>query len=226
MILRTLAVAVCCCSDSRSSLSRRAFSMAMTACVAKFLTKLDLLLGERPHLVAIDGDRADQLTLLEHRHDEKRAHRQPVPRRDDGMPFDVSLLLREIDDMDHLLGPRQRPRPCLGPGRITGSRRPRPMQSARRATQRSGTSPSHSAAGCRLGPADAYCIRQHGLKHGLQLAGRTADHREHLGGRRLLLQRLGQLARARLHARRTAARSRSRSPPGRRRSRPERSASR
>src|SRR5262249_27205016 len=31
MTLRTSAVAVCCCRDSRSSLSRRAFSMAITA---------------------------------------------------------------------------------------------------------------------------------------------------------------------------------------------------
>ena len=38
MTLSTSAVAVCCCSDSRSSLSRRVFSMAMTACAAKFVT--------------------------------------------------------------------------------------------------------------------------------------------------------------------------------------------
>jgi hypothetical protein len=38
MTLSTSAVAVCCCRDSRSSLSRRVFSMAMTACLAKLLT--------------------------------------------------------------------------------------------------------------------------------------------------------------------------------------------
>ena len=36
--LSTSAVAVCCCSDSRSSLSSRVFSMAMTAWAAKFVT--------------------------------------------------------------------------------------------------------------------------------------------------------------------------------------------
>ena len=36
--LSTSAVAVCCCRDSRSSLSSRVFSMAMTACAAKFCT--------------------------------------------------------------------------------------------------------------------------------------------------------------------------------------------
>ena len=38
MTLSTSAVAVCCCRDSRNSLSSRVFSMAMTACAAKFFT--------------------------------------------------------------------------------------------------------------------------------------------------------------------------------------------
>ena len=70
MTLSTSAVAVCCCSDSRSSLSRRVFSMAMTAWAAKFCDQLDLLVGERANLLAIDGDGADQLIVLEHRHSE------------------------------------------------------------------------------------------------------------------------------------------------------------
>ena len=54
MTLSTSAVAVCCCSDSRSSLSSRVFSMAMTAWAAKFVDQLDLLVGERAHLLAVD----------------------------------------------------------------------------------------------------------------------------------------------------------------------------
>ena len=42
--LSTSAVAVCCCSDSRSSLSRRVFSMAMTAWAAKSVTSSICLL--------------------------------------------------------------------------------------------------------------------------------------------------------------------------------------
>jgi hypothetical protein len=38
MTLSISAVALCCCSDSRSSLSRRVFSMAMTAWAAKFVS--------------------------------------------------------------------------------------------------------------------------------------------------------------------------------------------
>ena len=41
------------------------------------LHQLDLLVGERPHLLAVDDDRADQLVVLEHRHD--RCMRPPRP---------------------------------------------------------------------------------------------------------------------------------------------------
>jgi hypothetical protein len=40
--------------------------------------------------------------------------------------------------------------------------------------------------------ADSGRVREHGLKHGLQVAGRTGNDLEHLGGRSLLLQRLGK----------------------------------
>ena len=52
----------------RSSLSSRVFSIAMTAWSAKFCDQLDLLVGERADLLAIDDDDADQLVVLEHRH--------------------------------------------------------------------------------------------------------------------------------------------------------------
>ena len=87
--LSTSAVAVCCCSDSRSSLSRRVFSMAMTAWLGEILHQLDLLVGERPDLLAVDDDGADQLVLLEHRHAEHgcarrraRPHRHWITLRD------------------------------------------------------------------------------------------------------------------------------------------------
>ena len=44
-----------------------------------------------------------------------------------------------------------------------------------------------------LGLADACRVLQHGLEHRLQLARRTADDLQHLGGRGLLLQRLAQI---------------------------------
>ena len=45
-----------------------------------------------------------------------------------------------------------------------------------------------------FGLADAGRVIQHGLEHGLQLAGRTRYDLQHLRGRGLLLQRLGELA--------------------------------
>ena len=53
--------------------------------------------------------------------------------------------------------------------------------------------------GAELGSADARRILQHSLEHRLQLAGRAANDLQHLRGRGLLLQRLGELSRARLH---------------------------
>ncbi len=56
--------------------------MAMTAWAAKFVHQLDLLVGERPDLLAIDGDGADQLILLEHRHDEQVSRAGDFDERD------------------------------------------------------------------------------------------------------------------------------------------------
>ena len=77
MTLSTSLVAVCCSRDSerssvrwRSSLSRRVFSIAMTACAPKFLNQLDLLVGEGTHFRAIDEKGAHQLVVFEHRHRE------------------------------------------------------------------------------------------------------------------------------------------------------------
>src|SRR5512132_1483990 len=73
MIFSTSAVAVCCCNDSRSSLSRRVFSMAMTAWLAKLVNSSICLSVKGAYLLAIDGDRADQLVILKHGHREHGA---------------------------------------------------------------------------------------------------------------------------------------------------------
>ena len=56
--------------------------MAMTACAAKFCDQLDLLVGERAHLLAVNPTGADQLVLLEHRHEEKRTSAAEVGKGD------------------------------------------------------------------------------------------------------------------------------------------------
>ena len=73
MTLSTSAVAVCCWSDSRSSLSSRVFSMAMTACAAKFVNQVDLLVSERADFLPINENSADHLALLKHRNGDNSA---------------------------------------------------------------------------------------------------------------------------------------------------------
>src|SRR5262249_21578873 len=50
-----------------------------------------------------------------------------------------------------------------------------------------------------LGATEPRGVRQHGLEHGFELAGRAGDHLQDLGAGRLLLERLGELARTRLN---------------------------
>ena len=101
----TSAVAVCCCSGRssvrlRSSLSSRVFSMAMTAWAAKFLHQLDLLVGERPYLLAVDGDGADQLSSLSMAPAVACAHRRDRQERSAGITARVSGSVRYVVDMD------------------------------------------------------------------------------------------------------------------------------
>ena len=58
----------------RSSLSNRAFSMAMTAWAAKFLHQFDLLIGKGPNFVPEQADCSDQFVILQHRNNKKRPY--------------------------------------------------------------------------------------------------------------------------------------------------------
>src|SRR5262245_38416641 len=107
----TSLVAVCCSSASlkssvrwRSSLSRRVFSMAMTACLALIGNQLDLLVVERPHLLPVDVDCPDHLVLFQHR------HAQEAPKtgklygaNEQGIALDVGFVGHDVGDLHHLL---------------------------------------------------------------------------------------------------------------------------
>ena len=102
----TSAVAVCWSSDWRSSVSSRVFSMAMTAWAAKFGYELDLLIGERPHLLAENDDGADQLAFLEHRYRQDGPIAAEVGASDNHrIALDVGFFNRNVGDMDNLFGP-------------------------------------------------------------------------------------------------------------------------
>ena len=69
----------------------------------EILHQLDLLLGERPDLLAVNGDRADQLVSLSI--GTKTSVRIPpssTPRRP-WITLDVGLVCREVGNMDRLL---------------------------------------------------------------------------------------------------------------------------
>ena len=77
--------------------------MAMTAWLAKFCDQFDLFVGEWAHLLAVDGDSADQLILLEHRNDEKRPKAAAVDGGDEnGFALDVSRLRLDVSNVDRL----------------------------------------------------------------------------------------------------------------------------
>src|SRR5215472_8209955 len=101
---RTCEVAVCCSNASarssvrwRSSFNSRVFSIAMTACLAK-------LVRERPHFLAINTNRADQLSLLQHWHGDHGSSARKLRSRDaHRIPFGVGRLRRDVGNVDHLL---------------------------------------------------------------------------------------------------------------------------
>ena len=100
MTWSTSEVAVCCSSDSRSSLSNRAFSMAMMAWAAKILHDLDLLIGERPHLLAVDDDNSDHLVVSEQGH----ANKAPGMREFDRCYARFVPVRRFGGDVGYLIG--------------------------------------------------------------------------------------------------------------------------
>ena len=67
MTLSTSAVAVCCCKRFAQLVEQARVLDGDDGLGGEVLDQLDLLVGERPHLLAINGDGADQLVLLEHR---------------------------------------------------------------------------------------------------------------------------------------------------------------
>ena len=73
MTLSTSAVAVCCCRRFAQLVEQPRVLDGDDGLGGEIRDQLDLLVGERPHLLAVDGDRADQLVVLEHRHGENGA---------------------------------------------------------------------------------------------------------------------------------------------------------
>ena len=194
MTCSTSEVAVCCSSASerssvrRSSLSSRVFSIAITACAAKFCTSSICLSVNGTDLLAVDDDGPDQASSLSigtPTHGTRAAERG----RD---ACDLNRPARRRYGRSPLLERRGQ--------RTTCTRRVRTKRSARlRGTRlapvavaelRGQVARRHRRSETdvpNFGLADASRVLQHGFEHRLQLAGRADDDLEHLGGRGLLL---------------------------------------
>ena len=158
--------------------------------------QLDLLVAERAHLLAVHADRADQLAFLEHRHDQEGPATGELDLGDEqGIAFDVCLLLCDVGNVDQLLGRGDTAEAGSWAGADDRFALPPLGPCGRRAGRRDETESVAFAQPqvAEPGTADAHRILQHGLEHGLKLAGRRADDLQHLGGRRLLLQRLAEI---------------------------------
>ena len=67
----------------------------------EILDQLDLLVGEWPHLLAIDAKVADQLVVLEHRHQQDGAGAGELDERDHArVALAIGRVGREVDDMN------------------------------------------------------------------------------------------------------------------------------
>ena len=134
----------------------------------EILDQLDLLVGERPDLLAIDDDRADQLVVLEHRHRDERT-RPPVRAAMASRGFDS--IVGGVDRSLCAFMTRRKRRSARPVETDRARCRPRRMRAAHHARRR-GIAPSN-AQNAELGLADARRLLQHGLEHRLQLARRA-----------------------------------------------------
>ena len=144
--------------------------------------QLDLLVGERPNFLPVNPNRADQFSLLEHRHVEKTSRAPELGgRHAQRFAIAVRLLRLRIDDMDRLLGAGQAAQAGRGAW---------PDWSAIEVFRVGGRHAKRCDCGVgailiakkdsdpRL--ANAGRVLQHGLEHRLNLAGRARDDTENL----------------------------------------------
>ena len=157
------------------------------------LHQLDLLLSEWAHLLAVDGDGADQIVFLEHWHDEISASAGRLHELNQrSLACEVALLASHVSDMLQLLGLDYASEWMKRAGFDNGFALPQFDPCRGCPTHR--VHPEHAVLKqheiAEMGLTDAGRALQHRAEHGLQLARRAGDDLEHLARRGLLLQRL------------------------------------
>ena len=204
MTRRISAVAVCCSRASvssrfraSSSVNSRTFSIAITAWSAKVFSELDLLVREGldltpPHVDGADGtpSRSSGVASIV-----RAAGTDSAASASTVTGNSVSGSARHVLDVDA----------CADQGPLAQSRAPRstanaaPVRLVRRAmahvcATRWRTSPSRRKIVAFVRAAESRGALGHDVHHRLEVGRRAGDHPQDLRGRRLLLERLGQLA--------------------------------
>ncbi len=159
----------------------------------KVLDQIDLLVGECANLLAVDGDGADQFTLIEHRNQEVCSSTGAFHEGNEArIALQVGGLRREVDNVDDVssldetgewivrivIDYKHR---ILAPSLGVGGR----CVALDSDTERSLLIEKQVA---ELRVANAHGVLQHGLEHWLKLARRAGDDAEDLRGCGLLLQ--------------------------------------
>ena len=155
--------------------------MAMTACVGEIAHQLDLLVGERPDFLAMDGDCADQPVVLEHRDGEQRSNAAEVDSGDRmGHAATYDGIVSDVVDVDRPAWFRRRVQRIAG-GRTIRSRCVLAQTRAARCASRSNAkaSPSYRYIDAELGLANSRRVLQYCVEYRLQFARRAADDLEH-----------------------------------------------
>src|SRR6516165_6854114 len=117
------AVAVCCCSDSRSSLSSRTFLNRDDSLIGEAGDQLDLSVCKRSDLLAVDRQGTDQLPFLEHRGHETCPNATELHRLDDSriVAFKVCPFRGKVGDVNNRFRPSHETKSRRGSGPARGA---------------------------------------------------------------------------------------------------------
>src|SRR5262249_4734883 len=163
-----------------------------------------MLVREWAHLLAVDGNRTDRLIVLQHRNRKYCAGASELGVLGIGIArwhIEIMRLVHHISDLRRLFCRQRASKRCCWSWSNHWILTPLLHVWLRGAMQRDGPKGIAFAQPkiAKFGTANSYRVFQHRLEHRLQFAWRRANDFKHLRGRRLLLQRLGKLARTRLH---------------------------
>ena len=169
-------MAVCCASDCAQLVEQAGVLDSDNGLASEILNQLDLLVGEWPHLLAVDGDHAHQLAFFEHWYDQQRPGTGDLGDRLIGIFGDD---VGKVDDLFRVGNAVKDACPAAWRNRIAllfgGPCRRSIMQ--RNVTEYFPVV-QQQVAEARL--ADVHCVFQHRLKYRLQCPGRPADDLENL----------------------------------------------